>query len=131
METHVKVLGVLNIVSGVLGLLGAIILMIVFGGVVGLIGADAREGADVAVPIIGVTGAVVVLFMVITSLPAVIIGYGLYRIQPWSRIAGIVLSIVSLLWFPLGTALGIYGMWVLFSKEGQRLFEPQTAPVYP
>ena len=80
-------------------------------------------------PIIGITGAVLVLFMIVTSLPALIIGYGLYQLQPWSRIAGIVLSIVSLLWFPIGTALGVYGLWVLFSAEGQRLFEAQTSKV--
>ncbi len=103
--------------------------MIVFGSVMGLVGADASEGADVALPIIGLTGGVVVMLIVITSLPAVIIGYGLYRIQPWSRIAGIVLSIVSLCWFPLGTIIGIYGLWVLFSPDGQRLFESESARV--
>ena len=127
METHVKVLGIVNIVSGVLGLCGALVLMLVFGGVMGIVGADAGEGAEVALPIIGLTGGLLVMFIVITSLPAVIIGYGLYKIQPWSRIAGIVLSIVSLLWFPLGTILGVYGLWVLFSAEGQRVFDSPAA----
>ena len=127
METHAKVVGILNIVSGVLGLLGALLLMIVFGGVTGLIGASGDSDAAFVVPIIGLTGAVVVLCLVAFSLPAVIIGYGMYKLQPWSRVAGIVLSIVSLLWFPLGTILGAYGLWVLFSDEGQRLFAgPRT-----
>jgi hypothetical protein len=120
METHVKVLGILNIVFGGLGLLGAFVLMIIFGGVAGLVGA---EGDTAALPIIGLTGASLVLIAVLTSLPAVIIGFGLYRLQPWSRIAGIVISILALLAFPLGTALGIYGLWVLFSADAQRLFE--------
>jgi hypothetical protein len=127
METHAKVLGILNIVTGVLGLCTALFLMVVFGGVAGLVGADGDPDAAIVVPIIGITGAVLVLFMIVTSLPALIIGYGLYQLQPWSRIAGIVLSIVSLIWFPLGTALGVYGLWVLFSADGQRLFEgPRT-----
>jgi hypothetical protein len=120
METHVKVLGILNIVFGGLGLLGAFVLMIIFGGVAGLVGA---EGDTAALPIIGLTGASLVLIAVLTSLPAVIIGFGLYRLQPWSRIAGIVISILALLAFPLGTALGIYGLWVLFYADAQRLFE--------
>jgi hypothetical protein len=122
METHVKVLGVLNIVSGVLGLCAALFLTIIFGGVAGLVGAD-PDGA-VAVPIIGLTGAALVVFIVAVSLPGIIIGYGLYRLYPWSRIAGIVLSIISLISFPFGTLLGIYGLWVLFSKDGQTIFEP-------
>jgi hypothetical protein len=121
-ETHVKVLGILNVVFGGLGLLGAVALVIIFGGVTGLISAEGDPGATVAASIVGVTGASLVLFTILTSLPAIIIGLGLYRLRPWSRIWGIVLSIVSLIAFPFGTALGVYGLWVLFSEEGQKLF---------
>ena len=131
METHVKGLGILNIVFGALGLLGAFVLMIVFGGVAGLIGAEGDAEAAAVLPIIGVTGASVVLIAVLTSRPAVIIGFALYRLQPWSRIAGIVISILSLVAFPIGTALGIYGLWVLFSADGQRLFEGVRVPATP
>jgi hypothetical protein len=123
METHVKVLGVLNIVSGVLGLCAALVLMIVFGGVAGLVGTGGDPDAAIVAPIIGLTGAALVVFVVAISLPAIVIGYGLYRLRPWSRLAGIVLSVLSLLSFPFGTILGIYGLWVLFSKDGQTLFE--------
>ncbi len=122
METHVKVLGILNVVFGVLGLLGAVVLVIIFGGAAGLITADGDPDAAVAASIVGVTGASIVLFTVLTSLPAMIIGLGLYRLRPWSRIWGIALSIVSLIAFPFGTALGVYGLWVLFSADGQKLF---------
>lgn len=125
METHVKVLGVLNIVSGALGLCSALVLGLVFAA--GAVGASADPDAAVALPIIGLTGITLVLFVAAASLPAVIIGYGLYRLRPWARIAGIVLSILSLLVFPLGTALGIYGLWVLFSTEGARLFTTTPA----
>src|SRR5580765_3288151 len=124
METHVKVLGVLNIVMGVLGLCAAFLLLIVFGGVAGLVGAGGDPDAHIAVPIIGLTGAALVVFVVAMSLPAVIIGYGLYRMRPWSRLAGIVLSIIALLSFPIGTILGISGWGVLFNKGVHTLFEP-------
>jgi hypothetical protein len=122
METHVKVLGILNIVSGVLGLLAALFLMVIFGGVTGLVGAQGDPDAAFVVPLIGATGIFVVLVVVALSLPAVIIGWGLYKLRPWSRIAGIVISVFSLFAFPFGTALGVYGLWVLFSPEGQRVF---------
>ena len=41
---------------------------------------------------------------------------------PLPRIVGIVLSAIALLGFPWITILGIYGLWVLFSKETERLF---------
>ena len=122
METHVKVLGILNIVHGALGLCFALLLVVVFGGVAGAIAADSAADATMALPIIGFTGFAVVSTLVLSALPSFIIGYGLYRLQRWARIAGIVLAILSLVMFPFGTALGIYGLWVLFSREGERLF---------
>jgi len=124
METHAKVVGILNIVSGVLGLFGALVLMVVFGGVTGVVGADGDPDAAL---VTGAIGIGLVLLLVMTSLPAVIIGYGLYRLRPWSRLAGIVLSILLLIIFPFGTILGIYGLWVLFSRDGERLFEAAHA----
>jgi hypothetical protein len=128
METHVKVLGILNIVVGALGLCLALMFVVIFGGAA--VGASTDPDAAVAVPIIGITGTALVMFMVVTSLPAIIVGYALFRMRPWSRVGGIVVSILSLFVFPFGTALGVYGLWVLCSKEGQRLFETlQTAHV--
>ena len=122
MDTHVKVLGILNIVFGLFGLFGALVLMAVFGISAGAVGLSNDPDAVVALPIIGLTGMALVIFAVVTSLPAIIIGYGIFRLRPWARIAGIVLSIVSLIVFPFGTVLGIYGLWVLFSRDTERLF---------
>jgi hypothetical protein len=122
METHVKVLGILSIVAGAMGLFSALILVVVFGGVAGAAGASGDAGAAIAVPIIGLTGLTLVFVTVVMSLPAVIIGWGLYTMRPWARVAGIVLSVLGLLAFPFGTALGVYGLWVLLSKDGERLF---------
>jgi hypothetical protein len=57
--------------------------------------------------------------------PAIIAGIGLLSYQPWSRILTIVLSVLGLLNFPIGTVLGVYGLWVLFNSEAVRLFEQQ------
>jgi uncharacterized membrane protein (DUF2068 family) len=42
-------------------------------------------------------------------------GWGLLKTRPWARGLAIVLGAISLLHFPLGTALGIYTLWVLLS----------------
>ena len=127
METHVKVLGILNIISGAFGLCGALMLMVVFGGTASLVAIEGDPDAAIALPILGLTGMALVIFAVLMSLPALIIGFGLYNVRPWARVAGIVLSIVSLIVFPFGTLLGAYGLWVLFSKEGERLFSGAPA----
>lgn len=128
MDTHVKVLGALNIVFGVLGLFGALALLLIFGGAAGAVGARGDPDAAIAIPIIGITGFALVTFLVILSAPGIIIGIGLFKFRPWARIGGIVLALLSLMAVPFGTLIGVYGLWVLFSKDTERLFTPPVPP---
>jgi hypothetical protein len=122
MDTHVKILGALEIALSSFALIGAFVLMLVFGGAMGIVGASGDQDAVVAMPIIGLTGLALVSFLLVVGLPGFIVGIGLLQRRPWARIGGIVVSIISLPGIPFGTALGIYGLWVLFSKETEQLF---------
>jgi hypothetical protein len=44
---------------------------------------------------------------------ALVAGYGLLNRRPWGRIVAIIAAVLALIKFPLGTALGIYTLWVL------------------
>ena len=124
MQTHVKVLGVMYIAVGACMLLLAGFLALTMGSVAGIVGATAEpHDAAIAVPILGIAGTALVIMLGIFSLPSLITGYGLLYFKPWARIVGIVLSAVSLINFPIGTAIGIYGLWVLLNKETERLFD--------
>jgi hypothetical protein len=122
METHVKVLGALQIALGVIGLCAALVLALIFGGVLGAVSAADDPEAQIALPVIGITGMALVSFLIALSLPGIVVGIGLFQLRPWARIAGIVLSILGMTFVPFGTILGVYGLWVLFSKETERLF---------
>jgi hypothetical protein len=129
MDTHVKVLGALQVAFGAVGLLLAALMVFVFGGAAGIVGASDNPEASIAVPIIGLTGVALVAVLAMTSLPGIIIGVGLLRLRPWARIAGIAISIIALVMIPFGTIVGVYGLWVLFSKDAERLFaspQPQA-----
>ena len=128
MDTHVKVVGVLYIAFSALALLGAFVLMVTVGGAAGIVGAAAPpEDAAIALPIIGITGLALVLLLVILGLPGLITGWGLLNYKPWARILGLILAVLNLFNIPLGTALGIYALWVLLNKDTERLFT--EAPV--
>ena len=127
MDTHVKVLGALQIAMGTLGLFAAVVLVLVFGVASSAVGMSGDPDATIALPIIGVTGVALVTFLVGLSLPGVIIGIGLIQRRPWARVAGIVLSILGLMMVPFGTIVGVYGLWVLFSKETEQLFSVSVA----
>ena len=62
MEIHVKVLGALNIAFGALGLIGALVLLLVFGVSASAVGVSGDPDAAFAVPIIGITGMALVAF---------------------------------------------------------------------
>jgi hypothetical protein len=124
MHTHVKVLGILHIVFGGLGLLFAVFLLVLFGGIAGIIGMNALpDEALVAMPIVGGIGLFISVVTAILSVPSVIAGVGLLSFKPWARTLTLVLSALHLINVPFGTALGFYGFWALLSPETARLFE--------
>lgn len=132
MTTHVKVLGVLYIVLSALGVCAAMVIGLGLGIAGGVVGSSASpEDAAVALPIIGVAGTALVVFLLVVSLPGIITGIGLLKFQPWARIVGIVLAALNLISFPIGTAVGIYGLWVLLNKETEALFGGARNAVIP
>jgi hypothetical protein len=131
MRQHVKILAILHIVLGGLGVLAAIVVMAIFGGLAGLLSLSGRA-PDMVIgsAALGVIGAVATIVVLVLSLPGLIAGIGLLSFQPWARILTIVISALELPGVPLHTALGIYGLWVLLSNDGAALFShptPRTA----
>ena len=133
MVTHVKMIGILHIVFGGLGILAGIIVFLVMGGIASLVGlsADSRDSLT-AIPILGGIGGFVFLLLLVLSLPSLIAGIGLLGFRPWARIMTIVLSVLHLFNIPFGTALGAYGLWALLAPETEMLFRQQPAiSAYP
>ena len=126
MQTHVKVLAILHIVFGALGVLGGILVFAVMGGVAGMVHLNQDPDAAAVVPLLGGIGTIVMIFLFLASIPGIIGGVGLLSYRPWARILIIVLSVLELISIPFGTAIGIYGLWVLLTKEGAQIFEQQT-----
>ena len=128
MESHVKILGVLHIVFGSIGILVAVGFLLLFGSiasVVSLSDSTSARDAAIAVPILGGIGTILFVVIGAISLPGLIGGIALLKLAPWSRIFMIVISALDLLSVPIGTALGIYGIWVLTRPETEALFARQ------
>jgi len=128
MQQHVKILAILNIIWGGLLAVGAVIVFAVMGSIAGFV--SASEDSQAAAPIIGAVALGVAIFLLVLSAPSIIAGIGLLKYRPWARILTIVLSGLHLLNIPFGTALGIYGLWVLLNSQTEPLFrEPGSVPV--
>ena len=127
MDQHVKILGVLYIVLGTMGILAALICLMIFGGAAGFLGIVAQEEPDarIAVPIVGAFAVGLFLFLLVLSLPGIIAGVGLLKLRPWARIVTVILSALNLMNIPIGTLVGGYGLWVMLSAETEKLFSSQ------
>ena len=115
MNIHVKVVAVLHILSGVLGLIAAVVIFAVFGVAGGIVISQGEPGA-----------ATIIGIVALLALPEIIGGWGLLAQKQWARVLVIVLGILHLANFPFGTALGVYTLWVLLSNE-QHLLGPPAA----
>ncbi len=122
MATHVKILGVIHIAFGALGAVFALLILLIFGGAAGLVSVSGEEGAYIAAPLLGMIGTLLFLVIGILSLPGIVAGIGLLGFRPWARILTIVLSALHLVNIPLGTLLGVYGLWALLNRETEELF---------
>jgi hypothetical protein len=126
MLTHIRVLAWLHIIHSGLGLLLALFLLTLFGGIAGYVGSVTHNpDARIAAPIVGGVGTLVFIVIAAVALPGLVAGIGLLKLAPWSRILGIIISAIDLLSVPFGTALGIYGLWVLTKRETEALFSRQ------
>jgi hypothetical protein len=84
----------------------------------------ANETGDSNQAGIGVLGAVfTVIFYgvlgLICVLPPALASWKMLKRKPRARLWGIIASIVLLPLIPVGTALGVYGLWFFFSGPGR------------
>lgn len=116
MEQHIKIVAILYIILGALGLLAGIIIFVVMAGA-GVASAD----PDAALAT-GTCGTAIAALVGILSIPSIIAGIYLQKRRQWARILTIILSVLNLLSFPIGTAIGAYALWVLLNERSKGYF---------
>jgi hypothetical protein len=125
METHKRVLGILYIVSGAMHILIMLFLSALFSILLPFIFENAKLDEQwillYIVPFIRVIGVITVLLF---ALPSIIGGMGLLNKKKWALTVVLVLGCFKLFSFPIGTALGVYTIWVYSEDHKQHLATP-------
>jgi membrane protease YdiL (CAAX protease family) len=121
MDRHRHVLGILYVVFSALLAVGALagFAVLMFGA---LASSDAEERAE----ILGVGGVLAGLLLLL-SVPGFIGGIGLLKRRAWSKVLTLILAVLNLPGFPVGTALGIYTVWFWLQPNVRPLFFPQES----
>ncbi len=120
-KDHNKILSIFHFVQGGLQAFAGLVVLLVYGAV----GVAMRQSATkpeeqmmgtIFIVLAFVIGPLVLLFAAVNLIAA----YKMLKEKAGARNWGIAASVLSLLSIPLGTALGIYGLWFLFGDEGKR-----------
>lgn len=121
MEKHVHLLGIFFVVYGIMGLIasGIVFILIVGAGMF----ATSSAGDPNLMIMTGFFGIMITSIILVTCLPSLIAGWGIIKHKPWSRTLGIIVAILNIPGMPIGTALGVYALWVLFNDETRTMFE--------
>ena len=115
MARHINILGVLFLTFSILMIIGGVVINQF------LPMAGEISGDSTAIRITSIIGKSIGTVLFIFAAPGIICGYGLITKKAWSRVFGIILSCLSLFSIPIGTIIGIYGLWTLFKDETKDL----------
>jgi hypothetical protein len=118
MERHITFVAVINIAFGFLGVFLGLVLLVV------LVGAGILSHDPEAMTITTIVGIAIACFLILTSIPEIIGGFGLLKRRPWARVLVLIIAVMDLLLIPIGTLIGIYELWVLLQEETAKLFHP-------
>jgi hypothetical protein len=126
MEKHLRLLSVLFIVYGSLHVLASLAGWAFFrwSGLLHTFHSGETYGRFVIL-----SGIVTILlfFVFLVAIGCIVGGIGLLNGRRWARVLLLILSFLNLIHLPLGTALGIYGIWVLMKDETDAFFAQAPA----
>ncbi|MBN8577224.1 MAG: hypothetical protein KF775_18995 [Cyclobacteriaceae bacterium] len=113
MENHNRVLGFIYIITGAFQIMGMVILYALFDTLMPYLAEQAGpDGGWVFEWLVPFIGTLALGVIIIFSIPSLIAGIGLLNQQRWALTLALILGIFKLFSFPIGTAIGVYTIWV-------------------
>lgn len=116
MDNHVRILGLIYLLYHAIALIIGVLVFFLLSGI-GILSGNAP-----AAGVLGLIGVAIAVFMTVLAAPGLLAGFGLLARRKWGRILAIILGCLHLLEVPIGTALGVYTLWVLTHEDAAALF---------
>ncbi len=125
MQTHIRILGILLLACGILSLVTAVVIAAAGIGIpIFIMCVEHLNDEEVLISFLVMGAATFISILIaIFSAPSILGGLGLLTRHSWARAWSIVASIIELTSIPFGTAVGIYGLWVLFQDETKEILK--------
>jgi len=116
-QEHVRLVGILWMAyAAVLVFAGAAVVIVahtLFGGAFHLPDGPPPEISAWLRPFLTFIGGLIL----VKAVAGFFAGWGLLQREPWARVVALILGFLSLFNVPIGTALGIYTLWVLLPTQ--------------
>jgi hypothetical protein len=126
MDMHINILGWLLIGSGILT--GILAMMILFAGqVLHRLPIPFPPEVRPGMPLL-ITWVATMVGLGTAALAAGVAGagVGLLQYRSWARVLAIIMAVLLVFHFPIGTVIAVYAFWVLFSREGQEYYKTRS-----
>ena len=120
MRTHIKIVGIVNLVYSAIGILAAA--GVLLGGIF-----SSLATLNPIVLVVGtVTSALIAIVIGAISIFGLLAGFALLNHQQWARYVILFVSALRLFRWPWGTLFGGYSIWVLTHDDTRQLFRMRS-----
>ena len=118
MEQHKKVLGIIYVITAILQIIILSLLSLLWSTIFGFIVSEIEPNeARIVEFVFSIIRFIPWFIMLFISIPSLIAGFGLLNGQKWALVMALVLGCLKILSFPIGTAIGIYSIWVYLESD--------------
>lgn len=124
LQEHVRLLAIFWFAFGAFEMLGGIVLTVLANTLfVHLAHMDVPQAGAPPLTFLQPLMSVIGIFVLSKGFAGLLAGWGLLNRERWGRVLALVLGFLALIHPPLGTALGIYTLWVLLPAHSEAEYE--------
>ena len=120
MKKHVTVVGAIQIGSGILGIVGALVVFFALNFAKSFVGNE-----DVPTVVLSFLAISLPLLIGFLSTLSLVGGIALLSYKNWARILVMIVAAMGCLAIPIGTLIGVYSIWALMQDDTVKLFQVQ------
>jgi len=118
-QEHVRLVAIFWIVYSAFNVIGGVVMIVLADTIFGHLGHIAEIPGEILIwlrPLMVSMGSITLL----KAAAGFFAGWGLLHREPWARILALIVAFLALLNIPIGTALGIYTLWVLLPAQSDQ-----------
>ncbi|HVO63974.1 MAG TPA: hypothetical protein VMT53_23835 [Terriglobales bacterium] len=118
-QQHARLLAIFWIAYSALNVIGGVVLIVIAGNIFGRLPHPAGIPSELLIwfrPVMVSLGVITL----VKAAAGFFAGWGLLQREPWARILALIVAFLALLNIPVGTALGIYTLWVLLPAQSDQ-----------